>query len=197
MLRLSILILWLGASSVWAQGYPALHAVTGVAADDVLNVRERPDAGAPILGSLPPDATGIEVVSVSDGWALVNLGDGSGYASLTYLAREQGPEWNSLERPLTCLGTEPFWSLDIDPVAGTAAFSTPEEPAHELPISGLWPGAPWAAAAALQLPDGMAVLHPAECSDGMSNRSYGIVADLFLNGPDRPRLSGCCLMIMP
>jgi uncharacterized membrane protein len=197
MLRFSIVILWLGACSAWAQGYPALHSVTGVAADDVLNVRERPDAGAPILGSLPPDATGVEVISVTDGWALVNLGDGSGYASLTYLAREEGPEWNMLERPLTCLGTEPFWSLKVDPAAGTAAFSTPEEPEHDLPILGTWPGAPWAPAAALQLPDGLAVLSPAECSDGMSDRSYGIAADLFLNGQDRQRLSGCCLMVLP
>jgi uncharacterized membrane protein len=197
MLRWVILILWLGATPALAQGYPALHSVTGVAADDVLNVREAPDAGSSILGSLAPDATGVEVISVTDGWALVNLGDGSGYASMTFLEREAGPEWNALERPLTCLGTEPFWSLKIDPAAAVAAFSTPEEPKHDLPIFGTWPGAPWAPAAALQLPVGLAVLSPATCSDGMSERSYGIAADLFLNGGDRQRLSGCCLMVMP
>jgi len=26
----------------------------------------------------------------------------------------------------------------------------------------------------------------------MSDSSYGIAADLFLTGPDRARLSGCC-----
>lgn len=197
MLRLSLLILWLGAVSASAQIFPALYAVTGVAEDDVLNVRQAPDAGSPILGILAPDATGVEVIAVSDGWALVNLGDGSGYASLSFLEREEVPEWNTLERPLTCLGTEPFWSLAIDPAAGTAAFSTPETPQQDLPISNSWRGSPWAPAAALQLPDGMAVLYPAECSDGMSDRSYGIVADLFLNGQDRQRLSGCCLMVMP
>jgi uncharacterized membrane protein len=197
MLRLSILILWLGTVSAWAQGYPALHSVTGVASDDVLNVRERPDADAPILGSLPPDAAGVEVISVTDGWALVNVGDGSGYASLKFLAREDGPDWNALARPLACLGTEPFWGLSIDPAAGMATFGSPEIPEQDMPIGQTWPGTPWAQAAALALPDGMAVLYPAECSDGMSNRSYGIVADLFLNGPDQPRLSGCCLIGMP
>jgi uncharacterized membrane protein len=197
MWRLAFLLLWLGAGLAQAQDYPALHAVTGVAADDVLNIRERPDAGSPILGALAPDATGIEVVSVSDGWALVNLEDSSGYAAVKYLARETAPDWNTLERPLTCLGTEPFWSLDIDPDAGTVTFSTPEMPAQDVPITVTWPGAPWARSAALQLPDGIAVLSPAECSDGMSERSYGIAADLFLNGPDRLRLSGCCQLAAP
>jgi len=197
MWRLASLLLWMGTGLALAQDYPALHAVTGVAADDVLNVRERPDAASPILGSLPPDATGIEVISVSDGWALVNLEDGTGYASLAFLARDAGPEWNTLERPLTCLGTEPFWSLAIDPDKASMSFSTPEVPALDLPVTVTWPGAPWARSAALALPDGIAVLSPADCSDGMSDRSYGIAADLFLNGPDRLRLSGCCQLVAP
>lgn len=181
-----------------AQDYPALHSVVGVAADDVLNIRERPDASAPIIGALPPDATGVEVVSVTGGWAVVNTQEGTGYVSLNFLARQEGPAWNALEAPLSCLGTEPFWSLAIDPAAGTATLCMPDDlEGRALEIGQSWPGAVWAPAAALSLPDGMAVLYPAECSDGMSDRTYGIAADLFLTGPDRTRLSGCCLLDQP
>lgn len=176
-----------------AETYPALHDVTGVAADDVLNIRAAPDAGAAILGTLAPDARGVEVVAVTDGWAVVNTGEGTGYAALRYLSRVDAPDWNALETPLTCLGTEPFWSLRIDPAGGEMRFRTPEDAADRTaPIGAIWPALPWSQTAALALPGGLAVLAPAECSDGMSDRSYGIAADIFLTGSDRGRLSGCC-----
>ena len=198
MMRGLIMALCLLAQCAVAQEYPALHAVTGVTSDDVLNIRERPDADSSILGTLPPDATGVEVIAVNDGWAVVNGPELTGYVALRFLAREAGPAWNSLEVPLTCLGTEPFWSLALDPATGVATLNTPEDPeGRALALGQTWPGAMWAPAAAVSLPDGMAVLYPAECSDGMSDRSYGIAADLFLTGPDRPRLSGCCLLDLP
>jgi uncharacterized membrane protein len=169
--------------------------VTGVAADDVLNIRAAPDAGSAIIGALEPDATGVEVVGVSGTWALVNTAESSGYAALRFLQRELGPAWNALQTPLNCLGTEPFWSLEIDPVAGLTRFRTPEDPEDGIALIGeIWPGMPWAPAAAVALPDGLAVLYPLACSDGMSDRSYAISVDLFLQGSERTRLSGCCRM---
>ncbi|MEO1155590.1 MAG: SH3 domain-containing protein, partial [Pseudomonadota bacterium] len=49
---------------VWgaAQGYPALFDVTGVASDDVLNIRSAPSATAEIIGTLAHNETGVEVV---------------------------------------------------------------------------------------------------------------------------------------
>ena len=38
---------------------PTLFDVQDVAKGDVLNIREAPDARAPIIGELAPDATGI------------------------------------------------------------------------------------------------------------------------------------------
>lgn len=177
---------------------PALYRVVGVAAGDVLNIRARPDAGAPILGTLAPDATGVEVIAIAGGWASVNGPEQTGYVALRFLMREDLPAWNALQAPLTCFGTEPFWSLAIDPIAGTATMASPEDLDGQVAeISQTWPGAAWAPAAALALPEGMAVLYPAECSDGMSDRSYGIAVDLFLRTQDRPRLSGCCLIDQP
>jgi uncharacterized membrane protein len=198
MIRLLAMVLWLIPMALRAEVYPALHDVTGVDADDVLNIRAAASAGAPVIGALAPDATGVEVVAVQDGWALVNSGDGSGYAALRFLARTDAPDWPTLTVPMTCLGTEPFWSLEIDPARSETRFQTPEDEVPQVaPITAAWPGLPWSQSAAVALPDGIAVLSPAECSDGMSDQSFGIAADLFLNGPDRTRLSGCCRLAQP
>jgi uncharacterized membrane protein len=197
----------LQVSAVSAQELPAFHAVTGVAAGDALNLHVAPNATAAVVGTLAPDATGIEVVDVQGGWAEVSQGDITGFANLRYLRREDGPDWNALQTPLACIGTEPFWSLEIDPAAGETRYRTPEDTAPQ--IAGLteaWPGVqPWAPSAAVGPPTGLAVLQPLICSDGMSDRSYGIVIDLFLDGATsgiegasgRTRLSGCCRMVQP
>lgn len=197
MIRFCLLLMAL-ALPLQAEILPALHDVTGVAADDVLNIRAAPEAGAEVIGTLAPDATGVEVLSRTGDWGLVNTGERSGYVAMRYLARADGPDWSALEAPLTCLGTEPFWSLQIDPKTGETRFQTPEdEKARIAPITASWPALPWSQSAAIALPDGLAVLAPAECSDGMSDRAYGIAADLFLTGPERTRLSGCCRLDPP
>ena len=198
MIRLLVLLLWLSAGALRAEVYPALHSVDGVAADDVLNIRAAPDAGADILATLAPDAAGIEVISVSDGWALVNAGEGSGYAALQFLAREAGPDWYTLERPMACFGTEPFWSLTLDPGAGVATYATPEAvEGSPKPIGQTWPGTLWAPTAALELEGGLAVLRPADCTDGMSDRRFGIAIDVFQQQGKGQRLSGCCALASP
>lgn len=198
MIRLLFLILWLSAPALRADDFPALHAVSGVAPDDVLNIRERPDAGSAIIGTLAPDASGVEVLGVIGSWALVNTTEGSGYAALRFLQREPGPAWNALQTPMTCLGTEPFWSLEIEPVAGKAKLvSSDDLNGYPLEIKQLWPATLAAPAAAFSLAEGVVVLTPAECSDGMSDRSYGISVDMFLDQPENLRLSGCCLLARP
>lgn len=191
-------MVWLAALPLHAEVFPALHRVTGVATDDVLNIRAAPDAGSAIIGALSPDATAVEVIAVEDGWALVNTEDGSGYAAIRFLKRMDEPDWNSLQTPLTCLGTEPFWSLVLDPATDTAKLvASDDQNGYSLQIEQSWPGNLWAPAAALSLPQGTVVFHPAECSDGMSERSYGIAVDLFLTQPEKQRLSGCCRLGLP
>lgn len=197
MIRLALLFALL-ALPVRAEVLPALYAVTGVAADDVLNIREAPSAEAAIIGALPPDATGVEVLAITDGWATVNTGESTGFAAVRFLAREPGPDWNALQSPLMCLGTEPFWSLRIDPSQGVALSSSPEAPdPAPLAITQTWPALPWAPSAAVGLPNGLAVLSGSACSDDMSDRSYGIAIDLFLTDPKGGRLAGCCLLDQP
>lgn len=191
------LALALGTGALQAETYPALHAVMGVAKGDVLNIRSAPDAGADIVGTLAPDLMGIEVLAVSDGWARVNAGEGTGYASLKFLEREEGGDWFAFERPLACFGTEPFWSLTLDPDARTAAFTTSEMTEARIdPLGQVWTGAPWSPTVAVDLPDGTAMLRPADCSDGMSDLGYGIAIDLFLRTGNAQRLSGCCSLAL-
>ena len=56
------------ASPVWANEdrWPALLDATGVAGDDVLNVRAAANASALVIGTLAPDARDIEVIGPDD-----------------------------------------------------------------------------------------------------------------------------------
>lgn len=193
-MKAAILLLALSLGTpLRAQELPALYAVSGVASDDVLNLREGPDAGSQIIGHLAPDATGVEVVAFEGDWAVINSEGLAGYAARRFLTAEEGPAWSALERPILCAGTEPFWSLTLDPAARSAGFSTPDAPeARQLGIEDLWPAQPWARSAAISLPVGLAVLRGEECSDGMSDQRFGIAVDLFLRDAGGLRLVGCC-----
>jgi uncharacterized protein YgiM (DUF1202 family) len=74
-----LLCLWALPALATQEAWPALHDVSGVAADDVLNIREAPDASAAIIGKLKPDAENVEVIRPDDhhSWGLVNTGEGS------------------------------------------------------------------------------------------------------------------------
>jgi len=187
-------ILALLAGPAAADSLPALYDVTGVAAGDVLNIRAEGKAEAAVVGTLPPDATAVEVVEESGNWGLVNTGEGSGWVNLRFMARQPGPDWFALETPLRCLGTEPFWSLGIEPATGVAVYSTPEGGDRFTTVTARWPGTPYGASAAIALPEGFAVLTGGYCSDGMSDRAFGIRADLFLTGDPAARLAGCCTL---
>ena len=102
-------LMWAGPVAA-TQEYilPTLFDVTDVADDDVLNIRTRPSAGAEILGSLAPDARGVEVVAhdASGRWAQINTGEHSGWVALRYLAyRTDVWEPGALPEALRCIGT--------------------------------------------------------------------------------------------
>ena len=72
-------------------------SVQGVAADDVLNVREAPDKSAAVLGGLPPDATGVRGTSNrrrvgASTWREVECGNLRGWVNERFLARETGSQ---------------------------------------------------------------------------------------------------------
>ena len=189
------LLAWLASPAAATQdAWPALFDVAGVASDDVLNVRSRPAASAPIVAELGPDAQGIEVIrpDAGHGWGLVNTGEGTGWVSLHYLARRPG-QWSGAFPPLArCFGTEPFWTLDMGR-GDAAAWLVP---------GGTVPGRITGRLGSLTrrdrhgltatLRDGRdiaAVISWRACSDGMSDRAYGLGFDAILGGVLH---SGCC-----
>lgn len=185
------------ASAAQAEPFPALYDVTGVAADDVLNVRSEPDPAASRLGALAPGATGIEVVRLSPegGWGLVNAGEEAGWVSMRYLSRQPGQDWGTLPGILRCGGTEPFWNFDI-PENGAAAFSTPEGTETYFLVTRVGSGFHPADLAAVA--DGTAgrvtaMVAAASCNDGMSEQEYGMRIGLLLESDGEPVFHiGCC-----
>jgi uncharacterized membrane protein len=171
---------------------PGLYRVVGVASK--LNVRGEPDRGAAIVGSLASDAADIEVVQTDPAgeWGHINIGEGTGWVNLAYL-ESQGALWeaNALPETLRCFGTEPFWDLRregdglvrggageqdrplaIDTVTGAAGLGSRVVVARD-------------AEGSVTL--GIA---PELCSDGMSDRAFGLGA--LLSEGNAPALTGCC-----
>ncbi|QFS84532.1 Bacterial SH3 domain protein [Roseivivax sp. THAF40] len=179
------------AAPVAAQDLPALYDVTGVAADDVLNVREGPSASSTQIGTLAPDASDIEVSAIDGGWGRVNTQERSGWASLSFLSRQAGQWAEGLPDPQTCFGTEPFWSLDISGDMFAFQFFDKGLQSGPITLRTRASGRPdrFAFAGEAGAERAILVMGRAECSDGMSDRLYGLTAD-FLIGDTL--YSGCC-----
>jgi uncharacterized membrane protein len=187
---------WLASSlALSAEGYPALHDVTDVAANDVLNVRQSPEAGALLVGTLAHDARGVEVIREDDGWGLVNLGEVSGWASLRFLARRVDGDLPNTSHS-RCFGTEPFWGLNITQGA-TARLTSPEDMEGAAYNVGLYQRLQSPLEKFVMQGQGASgeitlIVTPAYCDDGMSDREFGLDATVILSG-DMPRVySGCC-----
>ena len=197
MRALCLLVILFAEPCFSAEGQlPALYNVVEVSGDDVLNVRSAPNASAPILDTLEPDATDIEVIRTDDGpsWGLINIGETSGWASLSYLER-QPDQWEiELPRIKHCFGTEPFWSLNL--ASEVPTFSEPEGETTFL-IEEEIRSANRTDRAAIRLSgeqeDALLVVSHGYCDDGMSDREYGFSGDLIREeSAGTTYLSGCC-----
>jgi uncharacterized membrane protein len=194
------LALLLLASPAWGAepALPGLFEVSGVAPGDVLNVRAAPDAAAEIIGGLVAGATGIEVVGLdpSGRWGRVNTGERGGWAAMRYLA--PGPDvWREggLPASLRCFGTEPFWSLA--PEGGAAVFATPEAPERRLALAAVLDASVPADPRRALIAEGegmrlVATIAPGACSDGMSDRAFGLTAAVVVEAEAPALLTGCC-----
>ena len=197
MIRGLALALLVAAAPAGAQDLPGLFRVTGVAAGDVLNIRTAPSARGAILGGLAPSASGIEVTALSpDGrWARINHAEGPAWVARRFLSPQGGPGWQSGALGLQCFGTEPFWSIAFFLPSHRAEFFTPDNGGVELVAdAGALPATrvpPTLAIPFSGAHEGMAVVRPADCSDGMSDRAYGLQAQVYLRGRTEG-LSGCC-----
>ena len=181
----------------FAQDLPSTFRVTGVAADDVLNIRAEPSATAPVIGTIGPDGEAVEVIALSpDGrWGKVGLPEGNGWVAMRFLDAMPRAEAHLIPRPLTCVGTEPFWSVHLlpegaehaSPDSGPVALSLTEEAVGR---EGFF----------FRLAEGptlirSVIVRRAWCSDGMSDREFGFSALMFSEAPDgNSVLAGCCTL---
>lgn len=192
-----LMILFLPTAAL-AQDFPALHRVTGVSAGDVLNIRAEPSANAALVGHFARTAVGIEVIGLNDDrtWGLVRTGEGVGWSNMRFLTREHADPWHSGQHALTCQGTEPFWTFSFFLPGNRAEFVAPYD-SWEVRTDA--PNLPRTAfPTTLALPfrgarDGFAVVRNGVCSDGMSDRLYGLETQVYMRGQPNG-LSGCCYL---
>jgi len=181
--------------------YPAEFLVSGVAEDDVLNVRAEPDASSADLGDLSPGAR-IEVIEpdASGDWGLVRWEEATGRVALEYLERQPTPTLpgHVLPTRFTCHGTEPFWSLrageegppelqimDGDKVQFLPASSSRAMNRTTGPVAFILASGGELRATGLMIPE--------RCNDGMSDLAYGLRLWLLVEaGMDGFLLEGCC-----
>lgn len=189
-------LLLLVPAFVSAQSLPAIYDVSGVADNDTLNVRAGPSTDYDIIDKLPPDAKGIEVVdSDNDGeWGLINVGEQAGWVALRYMARQPGQPDTGLPNNLACSGTEPFWSFNL--ADGKAEMKWPET---AIPFADVLivPSENRTDRHALFADAGdtviTAMIGRNQCSDGMSDRAYGLGIDLLVTDKTALKVySGCC-----
>lgn len=202
MLKRMILMAMLAAGPAAAtQEYvlPTLFDVSGVAAGDVLNIRETPSGRAAIIGTLAPDAEGIEVVGTdpSGRWGQVNTGERSGWVSMRFLNyRTDVWEEGAVPTGMVCAGTEPFWSFRIE--GGSLIWQDPEQ---KISMSGVQirdRGFFRDPRRGLFVEDDhniiAATITPAQCSDGMSDMAFGLETTVLMQSRSEPvrMYSGCC-----
>lgn len=181
-----------------AQDFPALHHVSGVSPGDVLNIRAEPSARAAIVGSFARDAVGIEVIGLNEDrtWGLVRTDEGVGWSSMRFLSREHADAWHSGAHSLTCMGTEPFWTLSFYLPGNRAEFVAPDDSWEVRTDAPILPATAFPPTLALPFSgarEGFAVLRNGVCSDGMSERLFGLEAQVYFRGQPGG-LSGCCMM---
>ncbi|WP_425074380.1 COG3650 family protein [Sagittula sp. S175] len=197
MLRFVLAFVMICAASVAnaQEGFPALYDVSGVGADDALNVRAGPGVNHGVVGALAHDQKRVEVLGVQGNWAQVNTGEVAGWASLKFL-EPRPAEPLADAKGLRCFGTEPFWELDITP-GDTARLRKPDSPLVDVFQVGALERAPAMVEKHVLRGVGAArelavVVQPAQCSDGMSDRSYALDVTVIVTGAQGPTYAGCC-----
>ncbi len=198
---LACLILSIGAMQ--AQAADNLFQVTGVAQNDVLNIRAEPNPTAEKIGSLPYNAISVKAVGEiratgSSQWRQIQVDDQTGWVNINFLTPQKPPLTEDpvfFSEPLNCSGTEPFWAfqvngkqgeLDTLSDGGTRILFDTIRTAEARPTVWILRGRQQSTDAST-----VAMLEKTNiCSDGMSDLTYRY--SLRLDVADGPFYAGCC-----
>lgn len=181
-----------------AAPYEVLAEVTGVVAPDTLNLRAAPSAKAKILAKIPAKekvkCLGPHELTKGSRWLQVRYQDKRGWVNQKHL-KFRGPQ-KALAHPLECVGTEPFWSIQIDP-SGLSTFEAMGESAQPLLVESMQAAVGhrqvWSIhfhSTSASAPSSGFLSKSGSCSDGMSDHQYAY--DLFILLGSKTALKGCC-----
>lgn len=164
---------------------PALLEITNVPPNDTLNLRDGPSGSSADIGDLK-NGDLVEVLNTQGNWGMIGHGEGDAWISLRYTKQVARPVLSSgLPVGLGCSGTEPFWSLDLLKL-GAISIDGASQPILQSGVSRNS-----SIAYFFSTPDSVGVLRAQQCSDSMSDRTYGWQID-FVSG--QGLYSGCCFI---
>ncbi len=207
-----MLVLLFGSTALWGvSGFaanaqisgvsPSYFEVSGVAANDVLNIRQRPDANSEIVGSFTPGEKLVEVVLRNGNWGYVMTGEQMGWVSTKFLTPIEVPRIGQSSIPvgLKCLGNEPFWDITLDENSVSLSNMGEEDQAFNIVTAGGylarggWDG--FIVASGQQSMMTVVLSTGVQCSDGMSDRDYGWRADMLITDNSGTQgKTGCCTL---
>ncbi len=196
-MRFLFLVLFLMPAPLLAQPLlPALMVVTDVAANDTLNVRAEPRGSSRDIGDLfNGERVEITALNGSGTWARIPWTGGDGWISMRYLRPVNRPEDPDSGMPLdlTCSGTEPFWLAAFRPDRHLVIANL-DGPDTVLSIDATTNSRnTYISTFAFKAGDYTGLLRRAECSDGMSDTTYGWALELIgYSSGNLNLISGCC-----
>jgi uncharacterized membrane protein len=183
-----LLTAMLASAAPVTAGEITYYEVTGVAADDVLNIRKSPSAKSDKVGEYSPRDSGIYIVRREGNWALVGRGEAEkpdGWVNTRYLKETVAAKRVIL--PLICFGTEPFWSIGFESET-QALYSDPETPEASYAMNEV---SRTGRDAAIRFGGkGRAAISAASCNDGMSDNRFAYSVRVTM--PGGRALEGCC-----
>lgn len=190
-LLLGVMFFALYGLALDAQTLPTLYEVEGVPSGEFLNVREGPSVNTDIAAVISNNDS-VEVLRTQDNWGFIGLGETSGWVSMRYLTVVPLPE-SEILLPVYCYGAEPFWSIEIEDAG--VNYSTPEVLERPMTVQS---SAVAKNGFTFQLTEDGPYTHTliarsSYCSDGMSDREFGMSALMHLQADEGNYVHrGCC-----
>ncbi len=206
---LSITIVSIFLMLISAQAYshtlfiPRAYKVSGISAEDVLNVRAAPSARSTDLGDLHAGFAPVEILELDETgqWGRLTWQDTDGWVAMRYLEQVRLPTIGNTSLPvgLQCVGTEPFWSMSLE-TSNTLQLSLHPDTALDATVESAvssinYLDFPVAIIANVDDLNITTIINPLTCNDGMSDKQYGWEVDvLTTTGNTSTLVSGCCSM---
>ena len=114
--------------SIPAKAPDATYAVVNVAPDDVLNVRARPDAAAPVVGQISSYGLGVQVRDAGENarnseWMPIRHGDLTGWVNHRYLV----PQTGCMDETVAARAGQIIWALKQKDMPALSRLAHPDK----------------------------------------------------------------------